>query len=756
MPHAAVTAKYPGTVATVADFGVFTNDEDAGLVGQVTAVQTVVPVDDATPFAVGMHYVLRGVNGLEITRITAVQVSPPQVTVLRAQDGTVAVAHNLGERGIVGAVVAKTVNQLVAEVIAIQTAFGPLGAGATIGLLQTALEGANIFVGTPYVNKGLSLKADNGGDNNTIGLINLIATNAFDRPAIVHYDHTGLAQAVVMFHHTNFSDGSLHKAYEVKTKDASGANYRTRLSLTSDTDEAIVTHDYSKEVSINNEIGATLTGSYKVRVGDPALSQATTVLTLAGLYSDAVAMDSIVSLDVGTLTATKNATIRLFRGTSTTGSRTLQIFKGNGTPTLAADFSSGTGDLRIGGVFSFRGATGTDLSTGFAGILTHNNSATRTWSFQNAPGTVPLLEVANAWTQPQTITAASGTILTLTTTGALVSDIALINYLGRAFTGYDGSTGNAGLQLVAGSAKGIYFRVNGAAVGSPTLSISSAGDISLSAFTTGSIPFFGASGVISQDNANLFWDDTNNRLGIGLAVPLVRLHVTHGAAGTVDGIVVNHTDNTNAGSHSIIQIQTAGASGGDPALAWVIAGLKTWTAGIDNSDSDAWILSESTTLGTSNRIRLAAGGNLDIVTGALLIGATTVFEADRDIAINLTPNADNTLTNGTTARRWASAHALSFEVRAAASDANPTLRASLAALAFGPGGATALDAFVERVVPTSNKLIHLGAASGGATGVWIDTTAPGIILRSPDNNYWRATIDNAGVIVTTSIGASLP
>ncbi len=41
--------------------------------------------------------------------------------------------------------------------------------------------------------------------------------------------------------------------------------------------------------------------------------------------------------------------------------------------------------------------------------------------------------------------------------------------------------------------------------------------------TAGSVFFAGASGVLEQDNANLFWDDTNNRLGIGTASPAVPL-----------------------------------------------------------------------------------------------------------------------------------------------------------------------------------------------------------------------------------------
>jgi hypothetical protein len=45
------------------------------------------------------------------------------------------------------------------------------------------------------------------------------------------------------------------------------------------------------------------------------------------------------------------------------------------------------------------------------------------------------------------------------------------------------------------------------------------------AFTAGSVVFAGASGVYAQDNASLFFDDTNNRLGIGTASPDAALTV---------------------------------------------------------------------------------------------------------------------------------------------------------------------------------------------------------------------------------------
>jgi hypothetical protein len=52
------------------------------------------------------------------------------------------------------------------------------------------------------------------------------------------------------------------------------------------------------------------------------------------------------------------------------------------------------------------------------------------------------------------------------------------------------------------------------------LPVANGGTGTSTALTSGSVVFAGASGVYSQDNANLFWDDTNNRLGIGTTAPI--------------------------------------------------------------------------------------------------------------------------------------------------------------------------------------------------------------------------------------------
>jgi hypothetical protein len=61
------------------------------------------------------------------------------------------------------------------------------------------------------------------------------------------------------------------------------------------------------------------------------------------------------------------------------------------------------------------------------------------------------------------------------------------------------------------------------------------------ALTTGSVPFIGASGALSQDNANLFFDDTNNRLGINTNSPTTALDVFgSGIIGRINGTSTNN------------------------------------------------------------------------------------------------------------------------------------------------------------------------------------------------------------------------
>ena len=60
--------------------------------------------------------------------------------------------------------------------------------------------------------------------------------------------------------------------------------------------------------------------------------------------------------------------------------------------------------------------------------------------------------------------------------------------------------------------------------------------------TEGSVLFVGSLGVLAQDNANLFWDDSTNMLGIGISNPEAKLHVVN-TDGPTAGIFDNYSNN---------------------------------------------------------------------------------------------------------------------------------------------------------------------------------------------------------------------
>jgi hypothetical protein len=146
-------------------------------------------------------------------------------------------------------------------------------------------------------------------------------------------------------------------------------------------------------------------------------------------------------------------------------------------------------------------------------------------------------------------------------------------------------------SLVFNDANG--FDGNIALVGSTaTLTITTA-------LTTGSVPFIGASGALSQDNANLFFDDTNNRLGINTNAPTTALDVF--------------------GSSIIGRLN--GTSTNNSFLGFASAGTNRWSIGNVQSDHRFRIYNEAT---TSELVSVLSTGEF----GIGIANPTTKFHID--------------------------------------------------------------------------------------------------------------------------------
>jgi hypothetical protein len=100
-------------------------------------------------------------------------------------------------------------------------------------------------------------------------------------------------------------------------------------------------------------------------------------------------------------------------------------------------------------------------------------------------------------------------------------------------TSVDVSGGTTGLTTSGGP-----ITSSGTITLAGTLGVANGGTGTATAFTAGSVVFAGASGVYTQDNANLFWDNTNDRLGIGTATPVTRLHVSQSNSGDYASVVL--------------------------------------------------------------------------------------------------------------------------------------------------------------------------------------------------------------------------
>jgi hypothetical protein len=105
-------------------------------------------------------------------------------------------------------------------------------------------------------------------------------------------------------------------------------------------------------------------------------------------------------------------------------------------------------------------------------------------------------------------------------------------------------TGNVG---IGATIPGNKLEVNSGTAGSSGLRFSQ--------LTAGSIPFINSTKDIAQNNAQLFWDATNSRMGIGTTTPNSSLQVNGSFSSKIITVTANYTATTN--DYTIIAKPTA-------------------------------------------------------------------------------------------------------------------------------------------------------------------------------------------------------
>ena len=229
-----------------------------------------------------------------------------------------------------------------------------------------------------------------------------------------------------------------------------------------------------------------------------------------------------VQLDVTDVTASLNAFTTSLKGLApASGGGTTNYLRADGT--WAAPLGSGT--VTSVSVTSANGFAGTVATATTTPAITISTSIT---GLVKGNGTAISAATAGTDYSAGTSALATGILKSTTSTGALTIAVA------------------ADFPTLNQNTTGTASNVTG------TVAVTNGGTGTTTSFTTGSVVFAGASGVYSQDNANFFWDDTNNRLGIGTTGPSYKLHASStgsniiGSQGTTDASFITNVNGTQA------------------------------------------------------------------------------------------------------------------------------------------------------------------------------------------------------------------
>lgn len=245
---------------------------------------------------------------------------------------------------------------------------------------------------------------------------------------------------------------------------------------------------------------------------------------------------------------------------------------------------------------------------------------------------------------------------------------------------FDGTTGH---DHTGGSGLGPKITLTTSVSG--ILPIANGGSGS-SSFTAGSVLFSNGT-IITQDNTKLFWDNANDRLGLGTAAPVSNLQIHTASAASTRVHLTNSTTGASTTDGLLLQEDASGA-----AYVW-------------NYENQPLIFATNNT----ERGRFNAVGGLNI-TGAVDI--TTVYRIN---GINLAAGHLSNGVTGTGAVMLAASPTTTGVLTAAtitasgdlgvtgtATLANVVLGADLAIADGGTAASTALGAFANLVVTASS------------------------------------------------------
>lgn len=163
----------------------------------------------------------------------------------------------------------------------------------------------------------------------------------------------------------------------------------------------------------------------------------------------------------------------------------------------------------------------------------------------------------------------------------------------------------------------------------------------LNTVTTGGV-YFGNGTNASQDATNLFWDDTNDRLGIGTNTPTNALNIQKSlSSSSLAAIVQNTSATANADAH----LRLATAVGGGNAHIITSYGSAYWSFGQNQADN-TFKIAPAIDLTTSTALTITNTGVLNVP--ALTASRALTTDASKNIAVSTTTSTELGYVSGVT------------------------------------------------------------------------------------------------------------
>jgi hypothetical protein len=151
-------------------------------------------------------------------------------------------------------------------------------------------------------------------------------------------------------------------------------------------------------------------------------------------------------------------------------------------------------------------------------------------------------------------------------------------------------------------------------------------------FTQGSVVFQGSGTSLAQNNANLFWDNTNNRLGIGTNAPTSALQISGSAASNVSANIINSLTSAS-NSVSFNAINDTGNTGSLSIFSSTFSATYLQNVTRVAGTKSLWLVSDvSNASGGTDSIVFSVGGYNNITAEATTNGLTAINLTDTGIA----------------------------------------------------------------------------------------------------------------------------